>query len=226
MPLVAGRLPDLGKYHHVALALQVFQRDEGHLGALLGGNLVDAHHVAGQYHVLAGISFVDVAAEAGDDPRQIDGHLLQWMRRDEDAQQLLLERQTLFGRHWRHIFQPQAGRRSRSSPAKQIEHRKLASLFRLVPCLADADHLIHGVQQLRPPAKLVQRADLDQTLQRLFANLAQIDTLAEVFQSLERAAVLAGIENRLHRSLADVLDSSQTVANGCAWRNREGVADA
>ena len=58
-------------------------------------------------------------------------------------------------------------------------------------------------------AEDVQRADLGERLEDLAVDEAEVDPRAEVGQGLERAALLAGGDDRLDRALADVLDRQQ-----------------
>jgi hypothetical protein len=66
---------------------------------------------------------------------------------------------------------------------------------------------------LRPPAKGAQSAGFDQAFQGAAVHLAQVYPLAKVVNVDKGPSLLAGSQNGLHRSLADILDGSQPVTD-------------
>ena len=89
--------------------------------------------------------------------------------------------------------------------------------------LAGGEGVVEAQQHLGRVAEAVERTDLDQRLQHLAVGEAQVHPGAEVGERPELAALLAGLDDRLDRALADVLDRQQAEADGLAL-DREAQA--
>ncbi len=83
---------------------------------------------------------------------------------------------------------------------------------------ADRDDPVDAVQQGSPRAKAVQGAHLDQAFQGALAHLAQVDPAGKIIQITE-CPVAAPLQDRIHRSLPDILHRPQPEADRrCAVR--------
>ena len=96
----------------------------------------------------------------------------------------------------------------------QVEDRALADLRVLLHLLAGGlgllEHLEHSLARR---AGRVERAALDQRLDRLLVDGAAVDALAEVPDRGERAVLLARALDRLDRLVADALDRVEAEAD-------------
>src|SRR6185437_6914582 len=151
---------------------------------------------------------------------------LERVRRDEQPDRLLLDRQQLglvelLARD-RRMHRPREARGGcgarpvrRAVPAFcQVEDRTLADLRILLDLLARALRLLeHGEHALAARAGRTERAALDQGLDRLLVDGAVVDALAEVPQRGELAALPSPPFDRLNRLIADALDRVQAEAD-------------
>src|SRR6186713_2691350 len=92
-------------------------------------------------------------------------------------------------------------------PVLEIEDRglptQLVLLCLLAGSLCEAEDFEHA---LAGRAGRIERAALDQALDRLLVHRARIDARAEVPDGLDAAALLARLEDLLHGGVTDVLD--------------------
>ena len=83
------------------------------------------------------------------------------------------------------------------------------------------DQLVDHREQLAPFAETVKGPDLDQTFERPFAHLAQIDPICKIFQTGELAPLLARVQDCLHRRFTHHLHRRHPKADRAAWGDGE-----
>ena len=128
-----------------------------------------------------------------------------------------------------HLFEVgQADRRDMRflGPAEQVENRELAAFAGLVDGGGSADQQVDDGKQLAAPTEAVEGTCFDQTFERAFVDLTQVDAIAEIFQALEAPPRLARSQKGLDRAFADILDSSHPKTDRAALWHRKRVAQA
>ena len=151
------------------------------------------------------------------DPRRQRGvDVSQRMVGDVQTQHLLFHRQQFLPREFLHRARGSGGLSGRSLPA-QIKQSGLPGRPRPLHTLGGLHSLIQQLQQLgaRHPQG-VQRARLDQTLQHAPVHRAGVHPFDHIGQRGERAGLLAGLQDRLHGSQADILHRRQAEPDGVA----------
>src|SRR5215210_6642000 len=107
--------------------------------------------------------------------------------------------------------------------APEIEDRRLAEAGVLLGLLAEGsrgrERLEHAATRR---AGRVERPALDQALHRPLVDGAGVHSLAEIPDRGERAALLPGVQDRLHGDVADVLYGVEAEADAVA-RDDEAV---
>ena len=163
-----------------------------------------------------------VAAVGGHELAHALRHLAHRVVGEVEPQELLLPAQALADRGLgRGRQRPLEGGRL---VAADVEQRGLAADPVALRGLAGGERIVEAQQDLRRVPEAVERADLGQRLQHLAVDQAQVDPGAEVGQRAELAALLAGLDDRLDRALAHVLDRQQAEADRLALDREAEVA--
>ena len=204
-------------------ALEVLQRDDRHRRLGLGDDGPDAGHDAADDDALAVERLVaQVARVGGHEPPDLLGDLAHRVLRQVQPEQLLLPAQALadgdLGRGGERPLEGGGVGRA------QVEQRGLARDPVALGRLRGGDRIVEPEQDLGRMAERAERADLGQRLEHLAVGQPQVDPGAEIGQRAERAALVAGGDDRLDRALADVLDREQAEPDGVALDGELEVA--
>ena len=189
-------------------ALEVLEGDDRHRRLGLRDDGPDAGHDAADDDPLAVERLVaQVARVGGHEPPDLLGDLAHRVLRQVQPEQLLLPAQPLadgdLGRGGQRPLEGGGVGRA------QVEQRGLARDPVALGRLGGGDRVVEPEQDLGRMAERAERADLGQRLEHLAVGQPQVDPGAEIGQRAERAALVAGGDDRLDRALADVLDREQ-----------------
>ncbi len=184
---------------HLDLALEVVERGEHHRVALARADALALGDHAADGHPLAVLLVAQLGERAVDLRAQRVAHLLERVAGEEQAERLLLPLVELLAlvRQRRHrqvvVGRPRRRRRRRGRRSSPGRAARPAGASRRPPGPAASRSSMPGAGA----AERVERAALDQRLDRLLVHGAAVDAAAEVPDRRERAVLVARGDDRL-----------------------------
>ena len=205
MPERTRSLVHPGKDHDLHRALQILQTREGHGIPLPGRDAADGGHHPGRGDRLPLEGPVDLAAEKGDDLLELRLHALERVLGDVHTHQLFLPGELFLPRDLGDLSQGHHA--AALDPGSSLEEDHLSRLRGAVVAGAGREQGSCAFQELGPVPEAIESPGPDQALQGAAVHQSKIGPPRELVEVLKRS-VVAGLQDRLNGSLADILDGA------------------